>query len=123
MGRLSQTKYYLSDCPSTITVIRRHHPLAGQRLEVLSAGKACVVARLADGSSLKLPRRWTDADGAACTELAGQAQIGVAGLRELLTLVTALRRGIEAAQVSEKIDPPHRGGGEIDGEAAGAGVP
>ena len=122
-GRLSQTKYYLSDCPSTITVNRCHHPLAGQQLEVLSAGKACLVVRLADGSSLKLPRRWTDADGGTCRELTGQAQIGVPGLRELLRLVAALRRRIEAAAVNEKIDPPQRDGGEIDGEAAVAGVP
>jgi len=122
-GRLSPTKYYLSDLSSEITVIRRHHPLEGGRLEVLSATKACVVVRLADGSSLKLPRRWTDADGAACTELTGQAQISLAGLRELLRLFEALRRRMEGKETSEKIGPPQRRGGEADGQAAVAGVP
>ncbi|MGH8525741.1 MAG: DUF5372 family protein, partial [Gammaproteobacteria bacterium] len=59
---MSQTKYFLSDLPSKITIIRRHHPLRGQELEVLSAGKVWVVVRLGNGSTAKIPRRWTDAD-------------------------------------------------------------
>jgi hypothetical protein len=62
-GRLSPTKYYLSDIDAKVTIIRRHHPLQGLELEVLSAGRATVVVRLAGGSAMKLPRRWTDADG------------------------------------------------------------
>ena len=86
MGRLSQTKYYLSNLPSKITIIRRHHPLEGEQLDVLTAGKATIVVRLTDGSSLKLPRRWTDADDVACTELSGDSPFTLHGLRELLTL-------------------------------------
>ena len=112
-GRLSQTKYYLSSVPSKITVIRRHHPLQGRELEVLSGGKVSIVVRLADGSSMKLPREWTDADGATeCQELGGDSRFCLAGLRELLQLVEALkRRATENAQptsgadtVSEKPD-------------------
>ena len=113
MGRLSQTKYYLSSVPSKIAVIRRHHPLQGRELEVVSGGKASIVVRLADGSSMKLPREWTDADGATeCQELGGDSRFCLAGLRELLQLVEALnRRATENAQptsgadtVSEKPD-------------------
>ena len=71
MGKWPQTKYYPSDFPAKITVIRCHHPLEGQALERLSVGKAWVVVRLGDGSSMKLPRGWTDADGGPCTELTG----------------------------------------------------
>ena len=88
MGRLSQTKYPLSSVPSEVTVIRCHHPLCGQPLEVLSAGKACVVVRLTDGSSMKLPRHWTDADGAKqCEECGGNSKFSLSGLRALLKLV------------------------------------
>ena len=74
MGRLSQTKYYLSDLPSKLTIIRRYHPLETKELELLSGGKTWVVLRLADGSAVKILRRWTDADGAVCMELAGHSQ-------------------------------------------------
>ena len=57
MGRVSQTKYFLSNLPSKITIIRRHHPLHGRELEVLSAGKVCIVVRLGDGSAAKIPGR------------------------------------------------------------------
>ena len=91
MGRLSQTKYYLSDFSSKTTIIRRHHPLNGQELEMLSVGKTMVVVRLRDGSSMKILRRWTDVDGVACTELAGNSVLSLRGLRELLSLFMALR--------------------------------
>ncbi len=75
MGRVSPTKYYLSNSPAQISVVRRPHPLRGRTLEVLSAGKAMLVVRLADGSAMKLPRHWTDADGARqCGELQGDSQ-------------------------------------------------
>ncbi len=114
-GRLSQTKYYLSDFPSKITVIRRHHPLEGQALELLSVGKASVVVRLGDGSSLKLPRGWTDADGGSCTALTGHSQLCLEGLRELLHLVKALREpsGTEAVLTDERIEPLPRSGGDL----------
>ncbi|MCP3878500.1 MAG: hypothetical protein GY701_08945 [Sulfitobacter sp.] len=91
MGRLSQTKYYLSNFSSKTTIIRRHHPLNGQKLVLLSVGKTTVVVRLRDGSSMKILRRWTDVDGVACTELVGNSVLSLGGLRELLSLFMALR--------------------------------
>ncbi len=90
-GRLSQTKYYLSDFPAKTTIVHRHHPLEGQALNLLSLGKTMIVVRLPDGSSLKILRRWTDLDGVACAELTGDSQFSVKGLRELLSLFMALR--------------------------------
>ena len=59
-------------------------------------------------------RRWTDADGAVCTELAGHSQLLLAGLRELLNLLqrgairTDLPRTLPA--VGGQDDPSHRYG-------------
>ena len=91
MGSLSQTKYYLSNLPTKTTIVRRHHPLQGQTLDLLSPGKAKSVVRLPDGSSMKIRRHWTDLDGSACAELAGDSQLSLKGLRELLSLFMALR--------------------------------
>jgi hypothetical protein len=119
MGRLPQTKYHLSDFPSKIAVIRRHHPLEGQALELLSVGKASVVVRQGDGSSMKIPRGWTDADGGPCTALTGHSQLCLGGLRELLNLVKALREpsGTEVVLNGEKIEPLPRSVGDVDVQA------
>jgi hypothetical protein len=94
MGRQSQTKYYLSNSSSKTTIIRRHHPLISQQLALLSVGRKTVVVRLADGSSMKILRRWTDVDGIACTDLNGDSEISLHGLKELLSLFLALRARI-----------------------------
>jgi len=94
MGRQSQTKYYLSNSCSKTTIIRRHHPLINQQLALLSVGKKTVVVRLPDGSSMKILRRWTDVDGIACTDLNGDSEISLFGLKELLSLFMALRERI-----------------------------
>ncbi len=92
-GKLSQTTYYLSAIAAKVTVTRRHHPLQGRELEVWSAAKATLVVRLADGSAMKLPRRWTDADGMGqCEAPVSDAKFGLGGLRKLLRLVAALAR-------------------------------
>ena len=125
-GGLSQTKYYLSNFSSTTTITRRHHPLNGQTLELLSVGKATVVVRLGDGSSMKILRRWTDVDGAACTELAGDSVLSLRGLRELLSLFTALRArtGRQAGIADEMIKTARSNGQAVDDDQAEAiGVP
>jgi len=94
MGRLSQTKYYHSNSASKTTIIRRHHPLIDQQLTLLSVGRKTVVVRLPDGSSMKILRRWTDVDGIACTDLNGDSEISLHGLKELLSLFMALRKRI-----------------------------
>ena len=68
-----------------------------------------MVVSLTDGSSLKLPRRWTDADGIACTDLSGDSPITLHGLRELLRLFIALRERARGAgsEHDAKIDSPH----------------
>ena len=91
MGIQSQTKYSLLNSSSKTTIIRRHHPLIKQELALLSVGKKTVVVRLADGSSMKILRRWTDVDGIACTDLNGDSEISLQGLKELLSLFMALR--------------------------------
>jgi len=91
MGRLSQTKYYYSNSASKTTIIRRHHPLSNQELALLSVARKTVTVRLPDGSSMKILRPWTNVDDIACTDLNGDSEITVHGLKELLSLFMALR--------------------------------
>jgi hypothetical protein len=63
-GKQQHTTYSRYYTPSDVTVTRRHHPLLGQRLEVAVGGASAVVVRIADGTTMRIPRTWTDADGA-----------------------------------------------------------
>jgi hypothetical protein len=74
-----------------VRVTRRHHPLYDQELEVLNADKQVVVVRLADGSPMKMPRAWTDADGAGPAEPTLSSVFTIEALRELLNLLGTLR--------------------------------
>lgn len=72
-------------------VTRRHHPLQGQRFEILSGGKSTLVILHKDGANVKIPRQWTDVDGVESNQAKGEdSYFTVEGLRELLQLVTAL---------------------------------
>ena len=91
-GKLSHTKYILQNLPLHVTVTRRHHPLLGQELEVLKADKNNLTLRLADGATLKMPRAWTNADGATGTQQPSISSVfTVEALRELMALVGTLR--------------------------------
>jgi len=124
MGRLSPTKYYLSNLQTTLTIIRRHHPLEGQELDLLSATKNWAVVRLPDGSSLKILRVWTDADTTTCMELTGNSQLCLSGLRELLKQFEALRkrRLFESNVVGDKMNSSHDSIGDGDAQAEVVGV-
>jgi len=74
-------------------VTRRHHPLHGQELEILTQSKGHIVVRSPDGLSLKLPHGWTDVDGTECGgDAGGDAIFTVESLRELGVLLEALAR-------------------------------
>ncbi len=93
MGRLSHTKYILKDIQSRVKVTRRYHPLLNQELEVLKADKSIVFVRMSDGSALKIPRGWTNADGEAHhQELSNLSVFTVDSLRELMDLVDILKQ-------------------------------
>ena len=74
-------------------VTRRHHPLRGRELDVLiQQGKTLLVVRLPDGSAMRIPRAWTDADGGGVSEDRLVMSVYTPeSLRELITLVDALR--------------------------------
>ena len=91
MGGQQQTKYCRCATPPHVTVTRRHHPLQGQRLDVVSGGPRQVVVRLSNGTSMKLPRTWTDAD-AAPAERATESIFSVESVRELIELVESFRQ-------------------------------
>lgn len=90
---LSQTKYKLKRTPERVNITRLHHPLVGLRLEVLMEAGEHIVVRLPDGSPMRIPRGWTDADGtAAGTRPAGTGVLSVDSLRELFRVLDGLRR-------------------------------
>ena len=80
--------------------------------------------RLPDGSSAKVARRWTDADGPHCPELAGHSQLCLSGLRELLNLCNALRARwcSESGSAGGKIESPQQLVGTVDVQAKVSGV-
>jgi hypothetical protein len=75
-------------------VIRRHHPLEGQSLELFKDGKEQLVVCLPDGSRIRIPRSWTDLDGDTRTQVAPDllTVFTVDAVREFSTLVDALKQ-------------------------------
>jgi len=85
------TYYYRRDTAEHVTVIRRHHPLEGESLEVLKGGQHLIV-RLRDGSTMRMPRSWTDADGPPTSRPSQLSTVfTIDSLRELIALLQALR--------------------------------
>jgi len=71
-------------------VTRRYHPIEGRVVEVVTGGPTQIVVRLDDGTTMRLPRTWTDADGAPpprCSERV----FTVEALCELVERVDMLR--------------------------------
>ena len=89
MGKQQHTTYSHHFTPSEVTVTRRHHPLLGYRLEVVSGETSAIVVRIADGTTMWIPRAWTDANGAPAHEPA-EAVFHIEALRDLLRLVDAI---------------------------------
>ena len=58
---------------------------------MVTSGRTQIVVRVADGSVMRLPRAWTDADGTAPV-LGGESVFTVEALRALRALVAHLRR-------------------------------
>jgi hypothetical protein len=85
-----QSEYSRRDAPTTVRLTRRHHPLEGQVFEVVMRGRTQIVVRLGDGTVMRLPRAWTDADGAP-PEPARECVFTVEALRALLARVAHLR--------------------------------
>jgi hypothetical protein len=63
--------------------------------EVLQGGPRDLLVRGTDGVAMRLPRAWTDADGAR-DEDAVEAVFTVDAIRALLDLVDALRRRLSS---------------------------
>jgi len=89
MGRQQHTPHSRHPTPPEVTVTRRHHPLHGQRLAVVFGGPTKLVVRLGDGTTMRFPRAWTDADGAP-SQHPTESIFSVEALRELVDLVEAV---------------------------------
>jgi hypothetical protein len=86
----AQNQYCRSHPPTAVTLTRRHHPLAGQVLQLVLNGPTQLVVRLGDGTTLRVPRAWTDADGPP-PESTCESVFTVEAMRELLDHVARLR--------------------------------
>ena len=72
-------------------MVRRHHPLVGRSLPVVQEGRQQLVVRLPDGTTMRLPRAWTDADGEPPAAGSGRETVcSLGGLVELTDLIEAL---------------------------------
>jgi hypothetical protein len=91
MGKPSHNQYNTRSTPTEVRVIRRHHPLEGQLLHVVSSGPAQIVVRLANDTPMRMPRAWTDADGSPSGPCAERV-FSVDSMLELLELVAVLGR-------------------------------
>ncbi len=91
MGRLSQTQYILRRTPERVRITRHAHPLRGRELDVLMDGAQCLVVRLDNGTSMRIPRAWTDADGVAA-EPQDLTVFTTESLRRVLDLADAFLR-------------------------------
>ena len=88
---LSQTKYILKNSVTHVRVTRPHHPLRGQEFEILRNGKKFVEILRSEGTSMRMPRSWTDVDGNdSCRALDGDAIFTTQSLRDLKDLLEAL---------------------------------
>jgi hypothetical protein len=84
-----QTTYNSYPTPARVKITRRHHPLEGQTLEVLRGGQIHIVVRPPDGTPMRVPRAWTDADGAP-PQNSVERVFSVDAMRELIQLVDGL---------------------------------
>ncbi len=92
-------------------ITRRHHPLQGQTFDILQTGRRQLVVRALDGVAMRLPRGWTDADGAPAETNEPDAFFSVDAIRALLEIVEALqrRRAIDAGSRGETCEGPEGG--------------
>ena len=91
MGTSPHTQYNSSSSiPRQLKLIRPHHPLEGQLLEVIRVGPSNVAVRLKDGTAMQLPRSWTDIDGGV--SLGPERICTIESLREVLELLETFRR-------------------------------
>jgi hypothetical protein len=75
-----------------VTVTRRHHPLEGQQFDVLMEGKQRLTLRINDGSTMRIPRQWTDADGVDTDQPPVREGIYTTeSLRRLFSLIDAFK--------------------------------
>ena len=93
-GRSSHNRYYhcTTPTPPRVKITRRHHPLQGQTFDILQTGRHQLVVRAGGGLAMRLPRAWTDADGAPAAASEPDAVFSVDAIRALVEIVEALRR-------------------------------
>ena len=90
-GRPDHNQYNSCSTVAEVRITRKHHPLEGQRIEVLMAGPDKVIARVGDGTTMRMPRGWTDIDGASSSR-GVERVFSVDAILTLIELVDVLGR-------------------------------
>lgn len=83
--------------PTLITITHPHHPLSGQRIEllnVLRGPNSRLVVKMPDDSRALLPRDWTDygCPAESCESVRVTHLLPVEGLRELIKIIDQTER-------------------------------
>jgi len=76
--------------PTLITITHPHHPLSGQKLELIAALRgpnSRLVVKKPDGSRTLLPRDWTDYARSDSESIRVTHLLPVEGLRELIKII------------------------------------
>ena len=74
-----------------MAITRRYHPLAGEQFDVLMDGNERIVIRLKDGTSMRIPREWTSAEGGTDeVENRRDCVFSVESLREVIRVLDGL---------------------------------
>ena len=84
--------HFTTPTPCELRLTRRHHPLLGQRLELLQGGRRELVVRTETGAIMRIPRAWTDADGTLANPEHTASVFTVESIRQLSGLLRALCR-------------------------------
>jgi hypothetical protein len=91
-GAWSHTAYHFPiQGPTRVRVTRLHHPLGEKELVVLKGGQRQILVQLADGSTMRLPRSWTDAHEGEPKRLSPVTCFTIESLRQFMILLDALR--------------------------------
>ena len=93
-GKSAHNRYdhFTTPTPCELRLTRRHHPLLGQRLELLQGGRRELLVRTETGAIMRIPRAWTDADGTLANPEHTASVFTVESIRQLSELLRALRR-------------------------------
>src|SRR5204863_4288408 len=93
--------HHRDDYPERVTIVRRHHPLEGQTLDIFAwshrGGQLHLVLVRPDGTHSLMPAAWTDLHSPCTTDDRPATLASRAELLHMRTIVDALLRRLDAS--------------------------